>query len=135
MYATLIALLAVVPVVVMEGRPGAFFEPLALAYALAVAGRDGGGLTVDAGVDRAALRARAARPARAPLLRRLPAALRRGARALRARRARWLPAAAGALLVAVLAVLPLLGTSPIPSLEDRDVLVRLDAEPGTSNRG
>ena len=36
-YATLIALLAVVPVVVMEGRPGAFFEPLAIAYALAVA--------------------------------------------------------------------------------------------------
>ena len=35
-YATLIALLAVVPVAVMEGRPGAFFGPLALAYALAV---------------------------------------------------------------------------------------------------
>ena len=35
-YATLIALLAIVPVAVMEGRPGAFFEPLALAYALAV---------------------------------------------------------------------------------------------------
>ena len=27
--------LAIVPVAVMEGRPGAFFEPLALAYALA----------------------------------------------------------------------------------------------------
>ena len=35
-YATLIALLAIVPIAVMEGRPGAFFEPLALAYALAV---------------------------------------------------------------------------------------------------
>ena len=35
-YATLIALLAVVPVAVMAGRPGAFFEPLALSYALAV---------------------------------------------------------------------------------------------------
>ena len=35
-YATLIALLAIVPVAVMEGRPGAFFEPMALAYALAV---------------------------------------------------------------------------------------------------
>ena len=33
---TLIALLAIVPVAVMEGRPGAFFEPLALSYALAV---------------------------------------------------------------------------------------------------
>ena len=35
-YATLIALLAIVPVAVIEGRPGAFFEPLVLAYALAV---------------------------------------------------------------------------------------------------
>ena len=41
-YATLIALLAVVPIAVMEGRPGAFFEPLALSYALAVARRDAG---------------------------------------------------------------------------------------------
>ena len=34
-YATVIVLLAIVPVAVMEGRPGAFFEPLVLAYALA----------------------------------------------------------------------------------------------------
>src|SRR5919106_2813340 len=31
-YAAFIALLAIVPVVVREGRPGAFFEPLALSY-------------------------------------------------------------------------------------------------------
>ena len=36
-YAAFISLLAIVPVAVMEGRPGAFFEPLALAYAVAVA--------------------------------------------------------------------------------------------------
>src|SRR5215218_2270933 len=35
-YAAFIALLAIVPVAVMEGRPGAFFEPLALSYILAV---------------------------------------------------------------------------------------------------
>ena len=35
-YATAIALLAVVPVAAMGGRPGAFFAPLVLAYALAV---------------------------------------------------------------------------------------------------
>ena len=35
-YATLIALLAIVPIAVIEGRPGAFFEPLVLSYALAV---------------------------------------------------------------------------------------------------
>ncbi len=36
-YATFIALLAIVPVAVMEGRPGAFFEPMVLSFALAVA--------------------------------------------------------------------------------------------------
>jgi Cu/Ag efflux pump CusA len=41
-------------------------------------------------------------------------------------------AVAGAAVVG-LAMLPLLGTSVIPSFKDRDVLVRLDAEPGTSN--
>ncbi len=36
-------------------------------------------------------------------------------------------------MVVALAVLPLLGTSLVPSFKDRDVLVRLDSEPGTSN--
>ena len=36
-YATVIVLLSILPVVIMEGRPGAFFEPLALSFALAVA--------------------------------------------------------------------------------------------------
>ncbi|MGH2943634.1 MAG: efflux RND transporter permease subunit, partial [Solirubrobacteraceae bacterium] len=35
--------------------------------------------------------------------------------------------------VAVAAALALMGTSLVPTLKDRDVLVRLDAEPGTSN--
>jgi Cu/Ag efflux pump CusA len=34
-YATAIALLAIVPLAVLDGRPGAFFRPLVLAYALA----------------------------------------------------------------------------------------------------
>ena len=41
--------------------------------------------------------------------------------------------AAGACALVGLAVLPLLGTSPIPTFKDRDVLVRLDGDPGTSN--
>jgi Cu/Ag efflux pump CusA len=36
-------------------------------------------------------------------------------------------------VVVGLAVLPLLDTSPVPSFKDRDVLVRLDSDPGTSN--
>ena len=52
------------------------------------------------------------------------------------RRPRAVLAAGGACLVGavvLLAVLPLLGTSLIPSFKDRDLLVRLNAEPGTSN--
>jgi Cu/Ag efflux pump CusA len=52
------------------------------------------------------------------------------------RRPRTALAAGGACLagaVVLLAVLPLLGTSLIPSFKDRDMLVRLNAEPGTSN--
>ena len=41
--------------------------------------------------------------------------------------------AAGACVVVGLAALPLLDTSVIPSFKDRDVLVRLDGNPGTSN--
>ena len=49
------------------------------------------------------------------------------------RRPRTALIAAGACVVVVLAALPLLDSSVIPSFKDRDVLVRLDSEPGTSN--
>ena len=132
-YATLIALLAIVPIAVMEGRPGAFFEPLALSYAspclrpCSSRSRSPQRWT-DALLDGIGRRPRlttvcgAGRP---PLLARAfqlhpQAAVRRSS--LQARRS-----------IVGLAVLPLLGISPIPSFKDRNVLVRLDGEPGTSN--
>jgi CzcA family heavy metal efflux pump len=132
MFVTLIVLLAIVPVAVMEGRPGAFLEPLALSYALAVAA--------------AALVAMTVTPALAVLLfakwgprRQSPVLRRIGARYLAAlaafmRRPRTALLAAAGCAVVGLAALPLLGTSLIPSFKDRDVLVRLDGEPGTSNQ-
>jgi CzcA family heavy metal efflux pump len=131
-YATLITLLAIVPIVVMEGRPGAFFEPLALAYVLAVAAAMVVALTVTPALS--LLLFSAGRPGRAesPL-----------AGWLRTRygavvstflhKPRTGLLAAGACLAIGLAALPFLGaSSPIPSFKDRDVLVRLDGEPGTS---
>jgi CzcA family heavy metal efflux pump len=134
-YATLIALLVIVPVAVMEGRPGAFFEPLALAYAVAVVTAMVIALTVT--------------PALSLILFSRGSALRRESPLLRLMRPRYDSILArvigrprGVLVAAVatavagvvgLAVLPLLGTSLIPSFKDRDVLVRLTAEPGTSN--
>jgi CzcA family heavy metal efflux pump len=131
-YATLIALLAIVPVAVMEGRPGAFLEPLALSYALAVAGAMLVALTLtpalsmllfsrgSAGAGEPALVRRIAGPYSAALSRFM-------------RRPRTLAIAVGVAVLVGLAVLPLMGTSLIPSFNDRDVLVRMDGEPGTSN--
>jgi Cu/Ag efflux pump CusA len=131
-YATLIALLAVVPVAVMQGRPGAFFAPLALAYAVAVVAAMLVAFTVTPALG-VLLLARGGRGgAGSPLLRR---AAPRYAAALSAviRRPRAVLVAAGAGLVAALVALPLLGTSLIPTFKDRDVLVHLDGRPGTSN--
>jgi len=132
MYATLIVLLAIVPVAVMQGRPGAFFAPLALAYAL--------------GVAAAAVVALCVTPALSLLLfsrgsptvgesRAVSGAARGYTPGLAAalRRPRAVLVAAAALVLVGLATLPLLGTSLIPTFKDRDVLVRLDGPPGTSH--
>ena len=130
-YATLITLLVIVPVAVMEGRPGAFFEPLATAYALAVAAAMLVAVTLTpalallvfshspAGVESAVVRR--IRPRYATAL------------AAFARRPRTAILAACGCVAVGLAVLPFLATSVIPSFKDRDVLVRLDGAPGTSN--
>jgi Cu/Ag efflux pump CusA len=127
-YATLIALLAVVPVVVMEGRPGAFYEPLAIAYALAVAAAMLVALTLAPALGALLGPGRRRSPLMAAIAPRCTAALKRVV--ARPRRALIV---AGVLVVAALALVPLLGISPIPSFKDRDVLVRLDGDPGTSN--
>jgi CzcA family heavy metal efflux pump len=131
-YATLIALLAIVPVAVMQGRPGAFFEPLVLAYAVAVTAAMVVALTVT--------------PALSLLLYSRGTAAGRESRALSWVRSRYDSAlsrvagnvrpiliAAGALVVIGVLGFALQDKSVIPSFQDRDVLVRLDAEPGTSN--
>jgi Cu/Ag efflux pump CusA len=131
-YATLIALLAMVPVAIMEGRPGAFFEPLALAYALSVLAAALVALTLTPALTVMLLSRAPARDGDAPLLRRA-APVYSAAFSRFVRRPRTALIAAGAAVVVGLAVLPLLGTSLIPSFKDRDVLVRLDGKPGTSN--
>ncbi|MFN2490230.1 MAG: efflux RND transporter permease subunit [Actinomycetota bacterium] len=130
-YATLILLLAVVPVLVMGGRPGAFFEPLAVAYLLAVLASMVVALTLSPALS-VLLFSRAPRVGReSPVLRwlspRYAAAL---GRALRTPRAALI--ASGACVAGALAALPVLELSPIPAFKDRDVLVRLNGPPGAS---
>ena len=131
-YATGIALIAVAPIAIMEGRPGAFFEPFTLAYAVAVLAAMVVALTVT--------------PALCLLLYSRGTPALRESSLLRGLRPRYGAALAKALVrprlivlgaavcaVVALAILPLLGSSVVPSFKDRDVLVRLDAEPGVSN--
>jgi CzcA family heavy metal efflux pump len=130
-YAAFIALLAIVPVVVMEGRPGAFFEPLALSYVLAVLASMVVALTVAPALSLLVFSRGSVVRRESPILRllnpRYDGALARLARAPLA-----VLITAGVLVVVGLAALPLLNTSLIPSFKDRDVLVRLQSPPGTS---
>ncbi|HEV7882993.1 MAG TPA: efflux RND transporter permease subunit [Solirubrobacteraceae bacterium] len=131
MFALIIVLLAVLPVVVMKGRPGAFFDPLVVAYVAAVLASSLVALTVTPAVSLLL----ASRPPRAagesPVMRRL-GALYAGALARVVGRPRAALLAAGGCAVVALVALPLLGTSVVPSFKDRDLLVHLDAKPGTS---
>ncbi len=136
-YATLVALLAVVPLAVLEGRPGAFFSPLVTAYAVTVAAAMLVALTVTPALSYLMFARWQLGDAPTPtwghrLGDRYEAGLQRFSGRLR-------PAvlvAAGLALVgiAAVAVVPLLGVSLLPSFADRNVLVRLEGRPGASNQ-
>lgn len=127
-YATVIALLVIVPVAIIEGRPGAFLAPLAIAYAVAVVTATIVALTLTPAL--AAL----LKPAQhgSPLSVRLAGVYGGLLDKVLARPAAALAGVVVLGLVVVVA-LPLMGLSLLPTLKDRNVLVRLDAEAGTSN--
>jgi CzcA family heavy metal efflux pump len=129
-YAVFIALLPIVPVAVVGGRPGTFFEPLALSYVLAVLASMAVALTVAPALS--LLLFSSGSPRREPpILRRLSPRY-DGALARFLRTPRAVLIAAGLCVVIGLAALPLLDYSLIPTFKDRDVLVRLEGPPGTS---
>jgi CzcA family heavy metal efflux pump len=130
-YATLIALLPIVPVAVMAGRPGDFFEPLVVAYVLAVAAAMVVAFTLTPALSLLLFSRGMSGQRTSPLLRRV-GPLYDNALSRFVRRPRTAIIAAAGCVVVGLAVLPLLGTSLIPSFKDRDVVVRLDADSGTS---
>lgn len=131
-YAGLITLLAIVPVAVMEGRPGAFFEPLALAYALAVAAAMVVAMTVTPALSLLLFSRGSVGRGESPLLRLLRGPY-DGALARVTGKAGVVMIGAGALVAVGVLAFALQDKSVIPSFKDRDLLVRLDAEPGTSN--
>ena len=132
LYATLILLLAVVPVFLMEGVAGAFFTPLALSYTLAVLAAMAVATTVTPALGVLLLRdqpldRRAAPPVRwlqhryAPVL----------ARTINAPRTALITA--GVITVVGLAAWPWLEQSLLPSFKERYVRIDWVGAPGTSH--
>jgi Cu/Ag efflux pump CusA len=131
-YGAFISLLAIVPVAVMEGRPGAFFEPLALAYAVAVAAAMVVAMTVTPALSMLLFSRGSAAHRESPVLRSLRPRYERALSRV-AGNARAVILAGSALVVIGVLAFALQDKSVIPSFKDRDILVSLDAESGTSS--
>jgi len=131
-HATLIALLVVAPLAAMSGSAGEFFGPAALAYGAAVVVAALVAVTVTPALSLLLWKVGTPRPAESPVGR---FAAPRYGRALSAAVGRpWIVlAAAGACVVLALAALPVMHSALVPSFKDSHLIVKLDAEPGTSN--
>jgi Cu/Ag efflux pump CusA len=132
LYATLILLLAVVPVLLMEGLAGAFFRPLALSYGLALLTAMAVAMTVTPVLGVLFLRSTPLGRRRAPLIgwlqRRYDAVL---ARTINAPRIALL--AAVVIVAAGLVVWPWLRQSLLPSFKERYLRIDWVGAPGTSH--
>ena len=129
-YATVINVVAIVPVLFLEGLSGSFFQPLALSYGLAVLVSMVVALSVTPALSLILL-SRGRRHRESPLL----GLVKRGytallTRVLRTPRPTLLVTAV--CLVAGLAVTPLLGESLLPNFKERDFLMHWLTKPGTS---
>ena len=132
-YATLIEVVAVLPIFTLEGLSGAFFRPLALSYALALLASMVVALTVTPAMSLIFLRSRKSLQHRqspfVPLLQ-------RGYEFLLSRiiyRPRRSYVAVGVTAMLGLGAVPLLGQDLLPSFKERDFLIHWLAKPGTSH--
>jgi CzcA family heavy metal efflux pump len=130
-YATVINVVAIVPVFFLGGLSGAFFEPLALAYGIAVLASMVVAMTVTPALCWLLLRHGKTGRGTSPLL----AFLQRGYSRLLAATLRTTRPAFAALAVCLLAgavVAPTLGESLLPNFKERDFLMHWLTKPGTS---
>ncbi len=132
LYATLILLLAVVPVFLMQGVAGAFFKPLALSFVFALLSAMVVATTVTPALGLLLLRAEPLDRRAAPLIRWLQFVYDRTlARTINTPRTALY--AAGVVVVAGLASWPLLGKSLLPSFKERYLRIDWIGAPGTSH--
>ncbi|MCG3156161.1 MAG: Cobalt-zinc-cadmium resistance protein CzcA [bacterium] len=130
-FSSLIEIAALLPVFVMEGLSGAFFKPLALSYAIAIAASTVVALTVTPAMSFLLLRNVPLEERESPLTR----WLQRGYNSLLAKIVKK-PASAyatvGVFLLAGLLIYPRLGQSLLPDFKERDFLMHWLTKPGTS---
>jgi Cu/Ag efflux pump CusA len=131
-YAGIIALLAILPIAVLEGRPGAFFSPMVVAYATAVLVALIVGMTVGPALNSllfAHWQPKAGSPSGpvAWLGARYRSGLQRFSGGLR-------PAllVTAALALIAVAILPFLNSAFTPTFQDRTVVVKLQGAPDVS---
>ena len=130
-FATLIEVMALVPVFVMEGLSGAFFRPLALSYALAVLASMGVALTVTPAMSYILLRNVKLEHHESPLTRFLHRIYNSMlTRIVNTPRSSY--ATVAVIFLAGLIVLPQLGQSLLPSFKERDFLMHWLTKPGSS---
>jgi Cu/Ag efflux pump CusA len=130
-YATLINIVAIVPVFFLQGLSGAFFQPLVLSYGLAVLVSMLIALTVTPALCLLLLSKGKLTDRESPLLR----ALKRGYGAALERVIRRPGPAIGtaaACLLAGLLIYPSLGNQLLPNFKERDFLMHWLTQPGTS---
>ena len=131
LYAVLIVVAAIVPLLFLRGEGGAFLPPILLSYLLAVAASMLVALTVTPVLAAMLLGNAPARRSTPPLSGRLRLTYDRYAPGLVTRTGAAVAVAAVVAGIG-LAAIPFLDTSLRPSLKERDVLVHVQAPPGTS---
>jgi len=134
-YATVIMVVAVLPVFFMEGLTGAFFPPLALSYLLAIAASMLVALFVTPALSLLLLPGAPLARREPPLARLLQRGYERALAPIVQTPGRAQLAGAGGLVVVLLglAMVPLLSQDLAPSFKDTDLLIRLNGTPGTSH--
>jgi CzcA family heavy metal efflux pump len=131
-YATLLEIVAIVPIFLLSGLSGAFFRPLAITYSLALLASMVVALTVTPALSLIFFRkASSLRHRESPVV----PPLKRGYEFILNRiiyRPRRAYATVGITAILGVAVLPLLGQSLLPSFKERDFLMHWLTKPDTS---
>ncbi len=130
-YATFAVIVVFLPIMALPGVAGRLFEPLALAYILAVLASLAVALTLTPALSMALLTRRDAQAKDPPVVRWTRGGYEGLLRGI-ARRPRLVMAAAAAFTIAGCAALPFFGGSFVPELKEGHFIVHMSAVPGTS---